>query len=63
MKQPVIIMQTSNGFILTPVDFSLIDIKVTNLEQVSVATELDGYSPSAITSLPRAHFKEEPDVA
>ncbi len=63
MKQPVIIMQTSNGFILTPVDFSLIDIKVTNLEQVSVATELDGYSSSAITSLLRAHFKEEPDVA
>lgn len=63
MKQPVIIMQTSNGFILTPVGFSLIDINATNLEQVSVATELDGYSSSTVTSLLRAHFKEEPDVA
>ena len=62
MKQPVIITQTKDGFAMIPLDDPVDPTKLA-MSDVSVATELDGYSSSALISILRAHFKEEPDVA
>ena len=62
MKQPVIIMQTKNGFAMIPLG-DQVDPTRLAMGDVSVATELDGYSASSIISILRAHFKEEPDAA
>lgn len=62
MKQPVIITQTKNGFAMIPL-VDPVDPTKLAMGDVSVATELDGYSASSLISLLRAHFKEKPDVA
>ena len=62
MKQPVIITQTKNGFVMIPLGDQVDPVKLA-MGDVSVATELDGYSAGTLLSILRAHFKEEPDVA